>query len=98
MFYKVKWKGYGPHEWLWEPKNNVKNAMEAVGKFHDKNPTKPKLHHAWNQKIKIPMTLFPRELFCPLPESLTEPIPWNEPTKNKIHCFAQIGVHALERG
>ena len=69
----MKWKGYGPHKWLWEPKNNVKNAKEAVEEFHNKNPTKPKPCHTWNQKIKIPMTLFPQELFCPLPESLTEP-------------------------
>ena len=88
MFYKVKWKGYGPHEWSWEPEHNVKHAMEVVGTFHNRNPTKPKPSHAQNQKIEIPMTLFPQELFCPLPESLMEPIPWNQPTKNMIHHFA----------
>ena len=67
-------------------------------KFHQQNPTKSKPRHVRNQKIKIPMTLFPCELFRPLPESLTEPIPWNQPTESMVHCFAQIGVHALERG
>ena len=98
MFYKVKWKGYGPHEWSWEPENNVKNAKGAMEEFHNKNPTKPKLSHAWNQKIEIPMTLFPQELFHPLPESLTEPIPHDKPTESMVHCFAQIRVHALGRG
>ena len=98
MFYKVKWKGYGPHEWSWEPENCIKNAKDLVEKFHLQNPMKSKPCHAWNQKIKIPMTLFPRELFCPLPESLMEPIPWNQPTENMIHRFARIGVRALERG
>ena len=88
MFYKVKWKGYGPHEWLWEPKNHVKNAKDLVEKFHQQNPMKSKPCHVWNQKIKIPMTLFPQELFRPLPESLMEPIPHDKPTENMVHHFA----------
>ena len=98
MFYKVKWKGYGPHEWSWEPENHVEHAKDLVEKFHQQNPTKSKPHHVRNQKIKIPITPFPQELFHPLPESLTEPITRNQPTENMIHCFAQIRVHALERG
>ena len=34
MFYKVKWKGYGPHEWSWEPKNHVKHTKDLMEKFH----------------------------------------------------------------
>ena len=98
MFYKVKWKGYGPHEWMWEPKNQVKHTKDLMENFHQQNPTKSKPRHAWNQKIEIPMTLFPQELFHPLPESLTEPIPRNQPTENMIHRFARIRVRALERG
>ena len=98
MFYKVKWKGYGPHEWSWEPQNHIEHAKDLVEKFHQQNPMKSKPRHACNQKIKIPMTLFPRELFHPLPESLMEPIPYDKPTENMVHHFAQIRVHALERG
>ena len=98
MFYKVKWKGYGPHEWSWEPENHVKHAKELVEKFHQQNPTKSKPCHIRNRKIEIPMNLFPQELFRPLPESLTEPIPRNQPTENMIHRFARIRVRALERG
>ena len=98
MFYKVKWKGYGPHEWLWEPVNHIEHAKELVEEFHQRNPTKSKPCHVWNRKIEIPMALFPQELFHPLPESLTEPVPWDQPTENMIHCFTRIGVCALERG
>ena len=98
MFYKVKWKGYGPHEWSWEPENHVEHAKELVEKFHQQDPMKSKPHHVQNQKIKIPMTLFPQELLHPLPESFTEPIAQDKSTKNMVHCFIQIGVHAPERG
>ena len=98
MFYKVKWKGYRPHKWSWETENHVTHAKDLVEKFHQQNPMKSKPHHARNQKIKIPMNLFPRELFCPLPESLTELTPRNQPTESMVHRFAQIGVRALERG
>ena len=59
IFYKVKWKGYRPHEWSWEPENHVEHAKELVEKFHQQNPTKSKPRHVRNQKIKIPMILFP---------------------------------------
>ena len=59
---------------------------------------KSKPRHVRNQKIEIPMNLFPRELFRPLPESLTEPIPRDKPTESMVHRFARIGVRALERG
>ena len=48
MFYKVKWKGYGPHEWSWEPENHVEHAKELVEKFHQQNPTKSKPRHVRN--------------------------------------------------
>ena len=98
MFYKVKWRGYGPHEWLWEPENHIEHAKDLMEKFHQQNPMKSKPCHAWNQKIEIPMTLFPRELFCPLPESLVEPIPCDEPTESMVHHYTRIGVCALEKG
>ena len=79
MFYKVKWKGYRPHEWSWEPVNHIKHAKELVEKFHQQNPMKSEPCHVQNQKIKISMALFPRELFCPLPESLTELLTTNVP-------------------
>ena len=42
LWYKVHWKGYGPHERKWEPVENLKNAQEAVKDFHNKFTTKPK--------------------------------------------------------
>lgn len=42
VIYKVKWKGYGPHEWTWEPVGNLSNAKEAIDDFHKKFPRKPK--------------------------------------------------------
>ena len=42
LWYKVHWKGYGPHERTWEPAENLKNAQEAVKDFHKKFTTKPK--------------------------------------------------------
>ena len=98
MFYKVKWKGYGPHEQLWEPKNHIKHAKDLVEKFHQQNPMKSKPRQTQNQRIKIPMSIFPCKLFHPLPESLTEPIPHDKPTKNMVRHLAQIGDHALEMG
>jgi hypothetical protein len=41
--YLVDWKGYGPKERTWEPAKQVKlHAKEAIAKFHQLNPNKPK--------------------------------------------------------
>ena len=61
IFYKVKWKGYGPHEMTWEPFTNLANAKVAVKEFHDKFPHR--LRHLSLKKLEIPLTSFPRELF-----------------------------------
>ena len=39
--YLVKWKGYGPRDMTWEPRENVSNAKELVEEFHRKYPRKP---------------------------------------------------------
>jgi len=72
------------------------NAKDAVRDFHNKNPQKPKNHKV--NKIEIPMSMFRKELFRPLPETLTEPIPKSEPTKAMVYKFARSGVQALKRG
>ena len=33
MYYKVKWKGYGPHEQTWEPISNLSHAKEAIAEL-----------------------------------------------------------------
>ena len=93
----MKWKEYGPYEWLWEPVNNIKHAKDLMEKFHQQNSTKSKPHHAQNQKIEIPMTLFPQELFHPLPESLTELIPQEKPTASGKLAMAQASQGMFER-
>ena len=39
--YLVKWKGYPDSENSWEPLENIKNASEAIAKFHQKHPEAP---------------------------------------------------------
>ena len=39
--YLVSWKGYGPNENSWEPKENVENAPEKINEFHNNHPTAP---------------------------------------------------------
>lgn len=47
--YKVKWKGYGPHEMTWEPVTNLENAKKAITKFHKKfGNSKYPCHHFQN--------------------------------------------------
>src|SRR5215469_18426575 len=71
VVYKVKWKGYGPHEMTWEPPRNLTNAKDAVADFHKRHPDKPKARTL--RRIEIPITDFPTHLFRPMPEPLTEP-------------------------
>jgi hypothetical protein len=41
--YLVDWKGYGPKERTWESAKQTKlHAAEAITKFHQLNPDKPK--------------------------------------------------------
>ena len=96
MYYKVKWKGYGPHEYTWEPITNITNANEEIENFHTKYPSKPKPRAI--RKIEIPIHLFPKDLFRPLPNPDTESIPTSLPTENMAFKFAQNGVRALKGG
>ena len=42
--YRAKWKGYGPEEdKVWYPAENFNNAADAVRKFHERYPEKPRL-------------------------------------------------------
>ena len=96
MYYKVKWKGYGPHEYTWEPITNITNADEEIENFHTKYPSKPKPRAI--RKIEIPIHLFPKDLFRPLPNPDTESIPTSLPTENMAFKFARNGVRALKGG
>lgn len=40
--YLVKWKGYPQEESTWEPKENLKNAKQAISDFHKAHPQAPK--------------------------------------------------------
>ena len=40
--YLVKWKGYPDSENSWEPEENVKDAKQAVAKFHKEHPGAPR--------------------------------------------------------
>ena len=96
IFYKVKWKGYGPHEMTWEPTENITNATKAVKEFHKKYPTKPQ--SAKFRKIEIPMSLFPKELFRPIPKAITEGISTSLPTENMARKYIRDGTRILKRG
>ena len=98
MTYKVKWKGYGPHEWTWEPTSSLGNAKEAIKDFHKKFPNKPKPKSQLLRKLEIPISLFPKELFREMPKPLTEEIPRNLPTESMTIKFTCRGLRALERG
>ena len=39
--YLVSWKGYGPNENSWEPRENVENAQDKINQFHTKHPSAP---------------------------------------------------------
>ena len=42
--YRAKWKGYGGEEdKAWYPYENFNNAADAVGKFHERYPEKPRV-------------------------------------------------------
>ena len=42
--YRAKWKGYGPEEdKVWYPAKNFNNAADAIGKFHERYPEKPRM-------------------------------------------------------
>jgi len=94
--YKVKWKGYGPHEMTWEPVSNLDKAKDAIKEFHNKNPSKPRSKEI--RKIKIPMSLFPKHLLRPIPEPLTTPIPNFMPTESMTAKLARCGNRVLKRG
>ena len=96
IFYKVKWKGYGPHEMTWEPTENVTNAEKAVKEFHKKYPTKPQ--SAKFRKIEIPIAIFPKELFRPIPKAITEGISTSLPTENMARKYIRDGTRILRRG
>ena len=93
--YKVKWKGYGPHEMTWEPIENITNAKELIEDFHKKHPGKPRAHTI--MKIEFPLSMFPKELFRPIPEPLTEPTPLIMPTESMALSCARRGRRALGR-
>lgn len=96
VLYKVKWKGYGPHEMTWEPVSNLENAKGAIKEFHDKNPSKPRSREI--RKLKIPMSIFPQHLFHPMPELLMTSIPTSMPTESMTVKLARSGICNLKRG
>jgi hypothetical protein len=96
FWYKVDWKGYGPHEQTWEPTSNLTNAKKAVQEFHVKFPTKPKPKSI--AKVEIPISSFPKELLRSIPQPLTDSIPMTIPTENMVMCCMRNGIRALERG
>ena len=60
VFYKVNWKGYGPHEMTWEPIENLERAKDAIKEFHKLQPNKPRAKEL--RKLEIPIHLFPTHL------------------------------------
>ncbi|KAF5391873.1 hypothetical protein D9757_001617 [Collybiopsis confluens] len=76
----------------WEPSSNLANAKEAVRKFHEKFPNKPKAPSL--RKIEFPISLFPSHLFRPIPQPSTEPVADHLPTENVAARFARNG-HCL---
>ena len=80
--YKVKWKGYGPHEMTWEPLTNLTNARETVEEFHMKFPHKPgrPIH-----RLEIPISLFPMNLLRRMPDAMTEPTMRSIPSEALLH-------------
>lgn len=96
IFYKVSWKGYGPHKMSWEPIEHLNTAQQALEDFHKQYPNKPRTPAL--QKLKIPRKDFPFELFRPMPTPLTESILTSLPTEAMIIKAAYCGTHALKRG
>ena len=79
----------------WEPITVLDNAKDAIKDFHDKFPNKPKSKEI--QKIEIPISMFPKELFHWIPEPLMEPIPESKPTEMLALKCTRTGVRALKR-
>ncbi|KAF8829214.1 hypothetical protein HHX47_DHR3000714 [Lentinula edodes] len=94
--YKVKWRGYGPHEMTWEPAANMTNAKEAVQDFHKKYPNKPRPRTL--KRIEIPIAQFPTELFRQIPTPDIEPVPSTMPSEALVNRLACHGIRALKGG
>jgi hypothetical protein len=56
--YKVKWKGYGPHEMTWEPIEHLKRAQDVLYDFHTRYPTKPQAPTFQLKQLLIPSNPF----------------------------------------
>ena len=80
----------------WEPVSNLDKAKDVIKEFHSKNPSKPRSKKI--RKLEIPMSLFPKHLFLPIPEPLTTPIPTSMPTESMTVKLAQCGNCVLKRG
>jgi hypothetical protein len=39
--YYIDWEGYPPEDRTWEPDSHLKNAKEAVARFHSRHPNRP---------------------------------------------------------
>src|SRR5271167_144449 len=39
--YYIEWEGYPPEDRTWEPVSHLKNAKEAVARFHSRYPNRP---------------------------------------------------------
>ena len=81
--YLVHWKGYPRSARTWEPPANLTHCADLLAEFHAKNPDKPRPQET--RKLEIPMNKFPKHLFRPLPETVTELTLPSLPTEQLLH-------------